>query len=268
MRVHHLNCGTMHTPGGRIVAHVLLVETADRLVLVDSGFGLADVREPGRRLGPFGRVLGAELDEAETAIRQVEALGFSASDVRDVVATHFDLDHIGGLSDFPHARVHVAAAEWQAAQHPTARERLRYRSPQWAHDPTVVTYTPDGEPWCGLPAARPLDGVDADLALVPVGGHTRGHVAVAVQTDAGRLLHAGDAYFHPSVLGRASAVSGEPRRTRRGLFFTGFEYLVAVDHGLMRAGHRTLAALPDDVTVFSAHDPNEFARLASAAPAR
>jgi glyoxylase-like metal-dependent hydrolase (beta-lactamase superfamily II) len=258
MRVHHLNCGTMHTPGGRIVCHVLLCELPDRLVLVDTGFGLADVRDPGR-LGPAGRLLGARLDESETAIRQVEALGFAADDVRDIVVTHFDLDHIGGLADFPHARVHVAAAEWDAVRHPQRRERLRYRAAQWNHDPTVLSYPADGEPWCGLPAARPLDGLGDAIALVPVVGHTRGHAAVAVDTGAGgRLLHAGDAYFHPAALGKASP------RSRGALFFTGFEFLMAADHGRMRQGHRTLRSLPADVTVFSAHDAGEFGRLATA----
>lgn len=35
----HLNCGTMNTPGARMVCHVLLVETDHALVLVDTGFG-------------------------------------------------------------------------------------------------------------------------------------------------------------------------------------------------------------------------------------
>lgn len=42
MRVHHLNCGTMHprfVPDG-LVCHVLLLETAAGLVLVDSGLRL------------------------------------------------------------------------------------------------------------------------------------------------------------------------------------------------------------------------------------
>ena len=36
--VHHLNCGTMNMPGAPLVCHVLLVETANALVLVDAGF--------------------------------------------------------------------------------------------------------------------------------------------------------------------------------------------------------------------------------------
>lgn len=258
MRVHHLNCGSMSTPGGQIVCHVLLCETADRLVLVDTGFGLQDVRDPRRRLGLSAKVLGAKLDESETAIRQIEALGHTADDVRDIIVTHFDLDHVGGLSDFPHARVHVSRTEWDAVQHPARRESLRYRRSQFSHHPTVLTYSADGEPWHGLPAARPLDGLGTEFALVPVVGHSRGHSAIAVYAGGTEwLLHAGDAYFHPSALGKASMLN------RRGAFFTGFEYLVAAHPGHMRDGHRKLAALPSDITVFSAHDQDEFSRLTS-----
>ena len=42
MKVHHLNCGTMHPYGvPTIVCHVLLVETDNGLVLVDTGYGVA-----------------------------------------------------------------------------------------------------------------------------------------------------------------------------------------------------------------------------------
>ena len=52
VKVHHLNCGTMRPPlTPELVCHVLLVETPTGLVLVDSGFGLEDVRDPAGRLG-------------------------------------------------------------------------------------------------------------------------------------------------------------------------------------------------------------------------
>jgi hypothetical protein len=42
VKVHHLNCGTLYPLGcGEMVCHVLLVETANGLVLIDSGFGTA-----------------------------------------------------------------------------------------------------------------------------------------------------------------------------------------------------------------------------------
>ena len=54
--IHHLDCGTMNlavTFGERlaprrIIAHCLLVERDEGLLLVDTGFGMGDVRDPGR----------------------------------------------------------------------------------------------------------------------------------------------------------------------------------------------------------------------------
>lgn len=37
VKVHHLNCGTMNAFGIALLCHVLLVETDDGLVLVDTG---------------------------------------------------------------------------------------------------------------------------------------------------------------------------------------------------------------------------------------
>src|SRR5688500_15190874 len=110
VRVHHLNCATMRPPSrrlingtggwleaGEMVCHVLLIETGRELVLVDSGFGVADIRDPGRRIGrEMIGLVRPRLDEAETALRQVERLGFAPQDVRHIVCTHLDLDHAGG----------------------------------------------------------------------------------------------------------------------------------------------------------------------------
>ncbi|MGW0950342.1 MBL fold metallo-hydrolase, partial [Streptomyces sp. NPDC002623] len=76
MKVRHLNCGTMHPPGARLVCHVLLIETANGLVLVDSGYGLDDIADPKRRVGPARRFIRPVFDPEETAARQVEKLGF------------------------------------------------------------------------------------------------------------------------------------------------------------------------------------------------
>ncbi len=202
--IHHLNCATLHplgSFGGRVlpaamVAHCLLVERADGLLLVDTGFGRDDVATPAR----LGRVvvgaLRPALEPAETAAAQVLALGHRIEDVTDVVVTHLDLDHAGGLADFPGARVHVLEAELAAATRPTVRERARYLSAQWAHGPRWVTHRVEGEEWHGFGAVTALAD---DVLLVPLHGHTRGHCGVAVRRPVDRgggwLLHAGDAYF-------------------------------------------------------------------------
>lgn len=207
MKVHHLNCGTMNLPGASLVCHVLLVETDNGLVLVDTGFGSHDCADPGRRVGTFRHVSHPRLLHIETAAHHVESLGFQSDDVRHIVITHFDLDHIGGISDFPHAKIHLTAAEARGAIHaPSFRERLRYRNPQWAHGPKLVEHGQGGEPWRGFAAARPLDEIDPGIVLPPMPGHTRGHAAVAVDAGYRWVLHCGDAFYHPGTIDGKSRV--------------------------------------------------------------
>lgn len=259
MRVHHLNCGTMLVPGQPMVCHVLLVETGDGLVLVDTGIGLADIADPAERLGGIRHLLRPTYDADETAARRVEALGFTRDEVRDVVVTHFDLDHVGGLADFPRARVHTTTTEAHAAVRARSwRGNLRYRPVQWAHGVDLVEHEPTGEPWHGFPAARELDAIAPGIVLIPLPGHSVGHAAVGVDTGSGWVVHAGDAFFHRGTLdgSRIPAV------------IAAFEALVADDRAAVRANHQRLAEVhadPDsDLTVVCAHDPEQLALAQSA----
>src|ERR1700752_2729462 len=126
MKVHHLNCGTMHMPTAPMVCHVLLIETDSGLVLVDSGYGTNDCADP-KRVGPTRRPLRAILSHAETAAHQLDQLGYSRDDVRHIIITHMDVDHAGGLSDFVAAQVHLTSAEALGAiWTPSRREKIRY----------------------------------------------------------------------------------------------------------------------------------------------
>src|SRR4029453_17013234 len=144
MRVPHLNCGTMRMPTAPMVCHVLLIETDNGLVLVDSGFGTRDCDDP-RRVGPTRRMVRAILSHEETVPHQIERLGFARDDVRHIIITHLDMDHAGGLSDFPGAQIHLTAAEALGAiWNPSRQEKIRYRSAQWAHEPNLVEHAPRG----------------------------------------------------------------------------------------------------------------------------
>lgn len=258
--VHHLNCGTMCPFAGRLlgfprlVAHVLVLETVrDGLVLVDTGFGADECARTRRLPGGFALV-GAQLDPAEPAIAQLAALGFQPADVRHIAVTHLDADHAGGLSDFPKATVHVHAREHAAAHARATRvERARYHPPQWAHGVSWAVYTEDGETWRGLPAIAKLRGLDADIGLVPMHGHTRGHSAVIARHGDTWLVHAGDAYFH------RREVADPPGRVPGAL--RGYEKLMAMDKPAMRASQAALRQLKlsyPDIRMFCAHDPEEL----------
>ncbi len=134
---------------------VLLLETDAGLVLVDTGFGLEDIAGLARRLGWFRHVIRPVFSAEETPARQAGRLGFTQDDVRHIIITHFDMDHIGALADFPRAAVHATAAEARGATRPGSwLERQRYRFPQLAHGPKIVEHNPDGEMWRGFAAAR------------------------------------------------------------------------------------------------------------------
>lgn len=82
---------------GHLVCHCLLVETADNLVLIDTGLGLQDVMNPEDRLSRFFlNLIRPEFREEMTAVRQVQRLGLNPADVRHIVLTHLNFDHAGG----------------------------------------------------------------------------------------------------------------------------------------------------------------------------
>lgn len=282
MRIHHLNCGTdcplggplfdgrSVSPLGHIVGHCLLIETdAHGLVLVDTGYGLQDVARPHapeKRIPvPWRAMLNIRLRERETAIRQVEAMGFKASDVRHILATHLDFDHAGGLEDFPKARVHVMAREYDDATGPKAGvvARNRWRTPQLDGVRDWRRYGARGEAWFGFDAVRELDGLPPEILMVPLPGHTWGHAGVAVRQDGGRwLLHAGDAYFYRGEM------RGSRRRCTPGL--RAYQRLMEVDARSRLENQRRLRMLSverrDEVTVTCTHDPVELERCQAGQP--
>lgn len=280
MKIHHMDCGTMRPFGGGLlsgsghpfktaglVAHCLLVETpADGLVLVDTGLGTACVERPAATLGrAFMLATRPLLDPEQTALSQVRALGHDPRDVRHIILTHLDLDHAGGLPDFPEATVHVHEPEFRAAMSPpTFAERHRYKACHWAHGAQWATYpTPgpaagsgSGDRWFGFDAVRPLRGLPDDILLVPLSGHTRGHVGIAIRADDRWLLHAGDAYFFRGEV--------DPVRPHCTPGLRVFQNIVQTEGRARHASQERLRGLAaehgGEVDIISAHDPVELLR--------
>jgi glyoxylase-like metal-dependent hydrolase (beta-lactamase superfamily II) len=240
-----------------MVCHCLLVETDSGLVLVDTGLGTDDVTNPDGSLPrPFQLLTHPVYDIEETAVRQVVRLGYQPADVRHVVLTHLDLDHAGGLRDFPHATVHVYGEEHRNAMaRVNSRDRARFRTAQWSHGPNWQTYETAGESWFGFDAVRELVGLSSDILLVPLGGHTLGHAGVAVRTGDRWLLHCGDAYFSH---GETRAAEDCPAGLRL------FQRIVDTDRVTRLSNQDRLRTLVadhgDEIETISAHDPVELRR--------
>jgi len=267
MRIHHLNCGSFCPHGRRlvngkgglferasVVCHCLAIETNDGLVLVDTGFGMEDARNPSQLGLGFRLLMDPRPEATTTALQQLEALGFEAGDVKHIVVTHLDLDHAGGLPDFPEAEVHVFAPELRAALNPSPRERLRYiGGAHWRHDPRWVEHTTGGDEWFGFESVRILPGLDAEVLLVPLIGHSRGHTGIAVRNGEGWLLHCGDAYFNRWEM-------TTPPKCPPMLAI--FQSIMAADGAARKNNQERLRELVrtrgDEVTAFCAHDPHQL----------
>jgi len=272
MRIHFMNCisscplggalmdGTSAALRGRLTCTCLLVETREQLVLVDTGFGTRDVADPYGRLSKFFLfLLSPEFREEHTALRQIERLGYDPRDVRHIVLSHLDFDHAGGLDDFPHAMVHMLAAEKSYAdERPTLLDRMRFRPQQWeVTRANWRTYGKGrGERWLGFEDVCRLDGLPPEILLVPLIGHTYGHAGIAVERQNGWLLYAADAYFYHREMDAA-----QPRCTP-GLRL--YQWMMQKDRRARLANQERLreVKLGSGIELFCAHDPHEFERLA------
>jgi glyoxylase-like metal-dependent hydrolase (beta-lactamase superfamily II) len=155
---------------------VWLVRSADREIVIDTGFGPETARKRGRHIS---RAVGQALKALDTV----------ADAVRDVVITHLHYDHAGNLDLFPNARFHLQDREMAFA---TGRHMCS----------GCLRYAFEVEDVVGMVRAVYADRVvfhDGDDEVAPgvtvhrVGGHTEGLQMVRVLTQRGPVVLASDA---------------------------------------------------------------------------
>jgi len=195
MTIHHLNCGTLKPvfPDVQSIVYCLLVETSQGLVLVDTGFGSQDYKNPTRKMRFFLNWMGVPQDLTELAINQVRSLGYKPEDVQHIIQTHLHIDHAGGLADFPWASVHIFEREFQASKKPKGFMEFAYIQKHWRHGPKWVRHQEPVVDWFGFEAVPIMETPEADFLFVPLPGHTRGHCGVVVGKPGNWLFHCGDA---------------------------------------------------------------------------
>ncbi len=248
--IHHINCGTLLVPPNpTVVCHCLALCEGGETVLVDTGIGLEDVRDPVGRLGKdLVEGAGFQFNERDTAVRRLESLGIARDTVRHVVLTHGDPDHAGGLADFPRARVHLSREELENIE----ARGPRYVAAQFEHGPQWTSHDDrESVNWFGIAARRVDLPVSSRVLLVPLFGHTRGHCGVAIEQRGGWFLHVGDAYYlraelndpaHPVGYLAASRADDNQQRLRS------LEHLrrIAREHGaeVAMCGFHDIGELP------------------------
>ena len=198
LSIEHITFGLMgpltHTATRSMSIHCVIFRIGGRVILLDTGFGTREMREPNRLLGDDALFkLGIVVDRRLTAHDRLLARGIRPDQVTDIILTHMDNDHAGGLHDFPGATVHVSREELDA--YDGLRPRGPYKPYQVAHQTNFKTYDRTGEDWFGLEARNLELPGELDAKLVPLPGHTAGHCGVAYREDGKWSLHAGDAYF-------------------------------------------------------------------------
>lgn len=145
------------------------------------------------------------VDRSQEARAQLADRGIDPLDVSFIVLTHFDPDHIGGLRDFPRARVYCSEAAWRFVEGKTGFAALRSRLlplllPDDLTERLVLLPPPAG------PSFAPFDHThdlfeDETLRIVSLPGHAPGHIGALLRVGSERLwLMAGDAAWCRAAL--------------------------------------------------------------------
>ena len=181
--------------------HALVIETADRRILVDTCLGNDKERSLpswNRRDGPF--------------LRDLERAGYPPESIDTVLCTHLHVDHVGWntrwdgerwIPTFPNARYLIARTEWE----------------HWDQNPEAEGVGP-----VLTDSVRPIfeagladlvetnHRVSDEVELAPTPGHTPGHVSVWVRSNAEQAVITGDMIHHPCQIAHtdwASAVDSD-----------------------------------------------------------
>jgi glyoxylase-like metal-dependent hydrolase (beta-lactamase superfamily II) len=255
MQIHHLNCMSFRAFSIPEITHVLLIESVDGLILIDSGLGLDDFDHPKWVEWLAIRLNGVTATPAETPIRQVAALGLNPLQVRDIVPTHLHFDHIGGAVDFPWATVHVWDIEFNAGLHPKGwKGFFGYFPKRLKNLPNLRLYSLTDDHWFGLTAIPVIKRTDVEIWLVPLVGHSPGMCGVAIHSDIGWLWHCGDAYVRQMQVdpnGPGTAFPKFARRIEDAMF----------PKDARRKVNAVLAEHGDEVNAICSHDTEMFYQM-------
>ncbi len=164
--------------------NTILVNTGDKLVLIDSGTG-------GKFQNTSGRLLA-----------NLAAAGYAPADIDTVLFTHFHPDHLWGISDAKNAALLFPSAEFVASETEIGfwgASELPGKVPEGMKAMVEAT-----QGTMSLTKGR-LRGIKAGAEVVPglntidTPGHTPGHMSIHIGSGDADLIVTGDVVFNPAV---------------------------------------------------------------------
>ena len=171
---------------GSINVFIVEFKSDGRRIMIDAGLG-----------SPRGKLL-----------TEMKKAGLAPKSISDIFITHIHIDHVGGLPDFPHAKVHIAKDEYEA----------------WAKDPSrksLAKYLPDKKDLVLFDYDDGGIDLSHDLVGVDMPGHTPGHTVFELSDFGGPyfigdLIHAADLQIaHPAFCARYDMDPKEAADVRR-----------------------------------------------------
>jgi len=184
VRLFGFTVGHVHMPlsffldgeSGEISAPVtaFLIDHPRGLVLFDTGLGQRFVRPAGTQRESF-----IDIEQGDTMVERVRAIGVDPADIRWIIASHLHADHAGGNVSFPNATIIINEAEQEYAK---------------AHADGALYCLEEfdtGQPFLKVRDEHDLFG-DGTVLIFPTPGHTPGHQSARVKTDGGDIVLTGD----------------------------------------------------------------------------
>jgi len=165
----------------------LLQTTQGQNILIDTGFPAkyavdAEKATQEDNLESFGRVVS--LTDENLPAGQLAKIGLQPSDIDILIMTHTDIDHVGGIGDFPQAKIVIH------------KDERAFAAPRYWQDQSPI-------PW----PKNEYQLIDRDIELCPgltlfsTPGHAPGHLSLLVQlAEQGAVLLTCDAISRPAEL--------------------------------------------------------------------
>ena len=213
--------------------HSLVVETASRRIVVDTGLGND---KEGRKVPTWNNRKDAFLETMTSA-------GFPPDSIDTVLCTHLHVDHVGWNTK-------LAAGKWVPtfgnARYVFGKTEYEYWRDYRDEPDKVAVFDDSVKPIVDAGRAE-LVASDARLAdeitLIPTPGHSPGHMSIHIKSDGEEGLLTGDVAHHPCQMAHldwSSTADSDPVQstvTRRELFSRFADTPTLVIGGHFNAGH-------------------------------